>query len=87
MRRVQWIANPLNVASVNAAKRMGFKMEGALRWAMVLKDDKKVGHGRPLRVGDPLPDQPGRDSAILSLCCDDWEGGGRELVRGLVDRK
>ncbi|KZV67518.1 hypothetical protein PENSPDRAFT_654001 [Peniophora sp. CONT] len=54
---------------------------------MLLKDNKKIGHGRALREGDPRPDQPGRDNDVLSLCCDDWEAGGRELVQALVDRK
>ena len=58
LRRVQWVANPMNVASVNAAKRMGFKSEATVRWTMLLKSDKKVGHGRALREGDPNPDRP-----------------------------
>ncbi|KZV67512.1 acyl-CoA N-acyltransferase [Peniophora sp. CONT] len=87
LRRVQWKANPLNVASTKAATRMGFKQEAILRWSFPLHDEKKVGHGRPLREGDPLPSKPGRDSALLAITCEDWEAGGRELVQTLLDRK
>ena len=87
LRRVQWKANPLNKASIKTATRMGFKEEGVLRWFFPLHDEKKVGHGRPLREGDPLPNKPGRDSALLAFSCEDWEAGGRELVQSLIDRK
>ena len=87
LRRVQWKANPLNKASIKTATRMGFKEEGVLRWFFPLHDEKKVGHGRPLREVDPLPNKPGRDSALLAITCEDWEAGGRESVQALVDRK
>lgn len=87
LRRVQWKANPLNKASIKAAERMGFKPEAVLRWSFALQDEAKVGHGRPLREGDPLPNKPGRDSALLAFTCEEWEAGGRELVQGLIDRR
>lgn len=87
LRRVQWSANPANMASVQAAVRMGFKREGTLRWTLPLPDEKKIGHGRALREGDPKPTQPGRDTEILAFCSEDWEAGGREFVQALVHRQ
>jgi len=40
-RRYEWRCNSLNEASINAAKRLGFQLEGILRQANVLK-----GHNR-----------------------------------------
>ncbi|VDC02820.1 unnamed protein product [Peniophora sp. CBMAI 1063] len=86
LRRVQWTTSPLNKASIRTATRMGFKQEAVLRWSFPLQDEKKVGHGRPLREGDPLPHNPGRDSALLAVTCEEWEDGGRESVQALMDR-
>jgi len=73
LQRVQWTTHTDNEASRRAAKRMGFREEGVLRWSWVIRE------------GDPKSPQAGRNSAILSLCADDWENGGREHVRGLID--
>ncbi|KAH9954590.1 acyl-CoA N-acyltransferase [Russula dissimulans] len=73
LRRVQWTTFTDNEASWRGAKRMGFREEGVLRWSGVNRE------------GDPKSPQAGRNSAILSLCADDWENGGREHVRGLMD--
>ncbi|KAG6901383.1 hypothetical protein C0995_012647 [Termitomyces sp. Mi166 len=80
-RRVQWTANTENRASVRAAERMGFRLEGVERWSWCLppgKEGKAVDGGR----GSAL----GRDSAVLAVCWDDWESGGRELVENLINR-
>lgn len=77
LRRVQWQANPLNVASVRAAERMGFKKEGVHRWVWPLPPGRS---GHEPREGDPMKECKGRDSVFLSVCCDDWENGGRERV-------
>ncbi|VDC02818.1 unnamed protein product [Peniophora sp. CBMAI 1063] len=87
LRRIGWIANEMNAASVSAALRMGFKHEVTLRWSSVLLDEKKVGDGRPLREGDPHPGRGGRDNERFSFCWEDWEDGGRERVQALIDRK
>jgi len=84
LRRVQWQANSLNTASIRAAERMGFKHEAVLRWDRVLREGRekgKVGNGR--EVSDDI----GRDTIMLSLCWDDWEGGGREKVLGVMERR
>ena len=86
LRRVQWTAHTANQASQTAAQRMGFKEEGVLRWTWVLPEGKE-GNGIALRDGDPESPRPGRDSVMLSLFADDWESGGREHVRRLIDRR
>ncbi|KAF8149436.1 acyl-CoA N-acyltransferase [Crassisporium funariophilum] len=75
MRRVFWCADPANAASIGAAEKMGFVKEGVLRWMWILpigKKGKAVDGNR--KEGD------GRDSAMLSICWDDWEAGVREHV-------
>jgi len=85
-RRVQWTAHTANRASQAAAKRMGFKEEGVLRWSWVIPEGME-GNGIALRDGDPESPRPGRDSVMFSLCVDDWESGGREHVQRLIDRR
>jgi RimJ/RimL family protein N-acetyltransferase len=81
LRRVAWQSNALNGKSVKAARRMGFKMEGILRWDRALPPGKEeASNGKGERTGDPMPGYVGRDTAMLSLCWDDWEGGAREHV-------
>ncbi|KAF9231115.1 acyl-CoA N-acyltransferase [Melanogaster broomeanus] len=80
-RKVKWVASPSNLPSNKLAQWMGFKLEGLIRWAFVIprvegyqKDGKEA---RARDAGDGLL---GRDSNELTLCWDDWEQGGRELV-------
>ena len=41
-----------------------------------------------LRAGDPRAGCTGRDTALLSLCWDDWElDRAREVVQQQMDRK
>jgi len=84
-RRVQWTAHSENKPSHAAARRMGLKDEGILRWARVLHESGE-GHGIPLRAGDPLSARPGGHSAFFAICADDWENGGRELVKRQISR-
>ncbi|KAF7986673.1 hypothetical protein HWV62_20170 [Athelia sp. TMB] len=83
LRRVQWQCSAANAASVNAAKRMGFRWEGVKRWDRVYPNEK-IGNG--LRVGEGRGDGVGRDTAVLSVCWDDWEGGTKETVQAVMDR-
>jgi RimJ/RimL family protein N-acetyltransferase len=89
LRRVQWQTNSGNSASARTAERMGFKMEGILRWDRVYYDGKtkgKVSNGREMpRWGNQ--DDLGRDTLLLSLCWDDWEQGGREKVQTIMERR
>ena len=87
LRRVQWQANSLNVASLRTAEKMGFKMEGILRWDRIFHDGKargKTGNGRDPPEGSE--DDLGRDTVLLSHCWDDWEQGEREKVLAIMDR-
>ncbi|PFH52970.1 hypothetical protein AMATHDRAFT_45877 [Amanita thiersii Skay4041] len=80
-RRAVWTCNPMNEASIRFAEKMGFKQEGIMRWVMVLPEDKqsKQVTGGERGAGD------GRDSVLLAVCWDDWEGGVRERVQALID--
>ncbi|KAH6903826.1 acyl-CoA N-acyltransferase [Coprinopsis sp. MPI-PUGE-AT-0042] len=103
LRRVVWKANARNIPSVKIAQRLGFQLEGVLRWDRALPPGKEaasnhlgglLGEGpkvssdtpAPTRKGDPKPDWVGRDTAVLSVCWDDWEGGVRDLVLGLMEK-
>ncbi|KAJ7614792.1 acyl-CoA N-acyltransferase [Roridomyces roridus] len=89
LRRAAWRANAFNERSVSAAKRMGFRMEGLMRWARVLPESRTEAEGARRegpREGDPKPRCLGGDSVILGLCWDDWEGGVREQVDKIMSR-
>ncbi|KAF2801291.1 putative GNAT family acetyltransferase [Mytilinidion resinicola] len=88
LRRVQWHANGNNKASIVAAQRMGFRFEGIIRWHRVLPAGKE-GNGAgeedlPPVVGKKLG--PGRHTASLSICWDDWKDGARDKVDALMNR-
>ncbi|RDX44508.1 acyl-CoA N-acyltransferase [Lentinus brumalis] len=82
-RRVQWTTHPDNAASLGLAQRMGFKVEGRKRWTWVLTDELAE-MGPVGREGDPAGGRSGRDTAVLGLCWDDWEGGAREKVEAVL---
>lgn len=88
LRRMQWLADPPNKASISAAQRMGFQLEGILRWNKVIHNADARGKIHNGREKPPYGDQSdgGRDTAYLSLCWDDWLDGKRELVDGLLSR-
>lgn len=83
LRRVQWQANASNTASVNAAKRLGFHWEGIIRWQQVLPEGK-IGNEGPRAGLNGKEWGPGRHTAMLSMCWDDWVGGGKEHVDALA---
>jgi RimJ/RimL family protein N-acetyltransferase len=84
LRRVTWLANARNERSVKAAERMGFRLEGVMRWHRILPEGKDG----QLVESEEFSDErgPGRDSAMLSICWDDWRDGVRDRVQALVDR-
>ena len=86
LRRVQWQANVQNGASVKAGLRMGFIHEGVKRWERIVPaaEGKPNTTERLPREGDPRRRDPGRHTAVLGLCWDDWEDGAREKVRELM---
>jgi RimJ/RimL family protein N-acetyltransferase len=79
LRRVQWQASCINQKSLNAAKRLGFRFEGILRWDRCMPihpirgeaDKKSV---LPPREGDPRTDCEGRHTAVFGIGWDAWEG-------------
>ena len=78
------MANARNERSVNAAKRLGFQLEGILRWHRVLPEGKE---GDVAAVGEQADGKgPGRDTAMLAICWDDWGGVVREKIQNLVRR-
>ena len=68
--------------SVKAAERLGFRLEGIIRWHRILPEGKE---GKRVE-GDADARGPGRDTAMLSICWDDWRDGVRERVRSLGER-
>lgn len=94
MRRVQWQANSLNKPSIAAAERLGFTLEGIIRWQRVIADNKMCASedlgarsdGKPVVDIQGRKLGPGRHSAMLSLCWDDWLDGKRDHVLTLLAR-
>jgi len=80
-RRIVWCANPFNQASIAAAKKLGFVEEGVMRWTWVLSAGKE---GKP--VDGRRKEGNGRDSTVLSITWEDWEGGVRETLQKRMDR-
>jgi RimJ/RimL family protein N-acetyltransferase len=80
-RRVYWTADIHNTRSIALAERLGTRPEAILRWARVLPADRvKLAKREKVRKGDPREECPGRDSARLAVCWDDWMNGGRDKV-------
>jgi hypothetical protein len=97
LRRVEWAAESGNIRSIATAKRLGFQMEGTLRWQWILPDTVQENVGQKFerkmvddeKGGDPAKDVPvgkGRHEVYLSICWDDWERGGRETLRTQMAR-
>ncbi|KAK4701628.1 hypothetical protein P7C70_g4600, partial [Phenoliferia sp. Uapishka_3] len=69
LRRMQWYAHSGNKASPVAARRLGFRDEGVVRWEWVLPLGK-VGE-----VGSEGPEgHPTRHVYVLGMGWDDWKG-------------
>jgi RimJ/RimL family protein N-acetyltransferase len=85
LRRVVWMCNSDNTRSLATAQRLGFRMEGTLRWLVVVaKGSPPIGDAP--REGDPIG-RRGRHDLMLSLCWDDWEDGGRTAVEKQMARR
>jgi RimJ/RimL family protein N-acetyltransferase len=87
LRRVAWTTSPHNEASIRAAKRMGFQHEATLRWGRVFPErfQSNLLFKQPHK-GDPKKSNPGQDVVVMSICWDDWENGGREKARIMMER-
>lgn len=85
---MQWQANTENEASIRAAKRLGFELEGVARWQRILPARKSgIAVESLLRERESGKEGKGdgRHSAILALCWDDW-GAKRDQVLKLMER-
>ncbi|TRM60979.1 acyl-CoA N-acyltransferase [Schizophyllum amplum] len=82
LRRLEWRANSLNTKSIALAMRMGYQLDAVLRWDRVYPGGAqgKTGNGRMVRADDVKAGTVGRDTAILSVCWDDWLNGVREVA-------
>lgn len=84
LRRVQWKANSKNERSVKAAQRLGFQLEGVIRWerptpANGFAVDNVNGLGQPERG-------LGRHSVLLATCWDTWLSSGKATIDELMAR-
>ncbi|GJE99953.1 GNAT family N-acetyltransferase [Phanerochaete sordida] len=86
LRRVQWQANARNEKSIAAAQKLGFTFEGVVRWQRILPPEKHETGAKP-REDDPKPEYYGRNTALLSICWDEWESGVKEKVFQRMNRK
>lgn len=94
VRRVQWQANGSNQPSIAAAQRLGFELEGIMRYARTINDNKECVSSLPNERSDGLPVVDamgnrigiGRHSAMLALCWDDWLEGKRDHVLKLLQK-
>ncbi|KIJ68738.1 hypothetical protein HYDPIDRAFT_173393 [Hydnomerulius pinastri MD-312] len=87
LRRLQYQTDENNETSTRMAERLGFKKEALLRWDRVAPGDVQAHNGIQLREGDARPGTVGRNTYMLSLCWDDWEGGEREKLREQMERR
>lgn len=85
LRRVQWFANAKNERSIRIAKRMGFALEGILRWDRILPQHK--GDIGVVVERDGKLEPPGRHSALLAMGWDQWENELRAQVQKEMDRR
>lgn len=87
LRRVQWQTNALNETSKRTAERMGFKMECVVRWQRALPPGKEgLSWGLSTIGEDGKVQYPGRHTAILALCWDDWEVERERVIRQMERR-
>ena len=73
-RRVQWRTSTANNASIQAAEKFGFVMEGVTRWDSIIPTGKSRGKQGNGKYGPPgsSDDDLARDTVVLSMCWDDW---------------
>jgi RimJ/RimL family protein N-acetyltransferase len=84
LRRVQWMCYNGNARSAALAERLGFHMEGTLRWLLVCVEGSPIGD--EARPGDPVQ-RRGRHDLMYSMCWDDWESHGRATVEKQMARR
>ncbi|WVQ65663.1 uncharacterized protein L199_003841 [Kwoniella botswanensis] len=85
LRRCQWITTTLNIASQNAAKRLGYTYEGVLRCMRVLPPGKEG--AREGRQDVRQSDGQVRDDWYASVTWYEWEERVRKHVDRLMNRQ
>lgn len=87
LRRVEWKCHSENESSRRAALRMGFELEGTLRWERVFPGGAV---GLPVdafeKRNGTSGEAPGRHTAIFSIVWDEWDEK-RVKVVGIMERK
>jgi RimJ/RimL family protein N-acetyltransferase len=87
LRRAYWSANTLNTRSIALAQRLGMKLEAIMRWDRVLPAQRSAfSRQEQPREGDPRRECPGRDTARLAICWDDWMNSGKEDAARVMNR-
>lgn len=87
VRRCTWFANTQNRPSIDAAQRMGFRLEAVQYYARVLPAGK-VGVVLPEWVASEEENNDvGRHSAVLVIDWDEWFTEVKEKVEKLLARK
>ncbi|ERS97546.1 hypothetical protein HMPREF1624_05717 [Sporothrix schenckii ATCC 58251] len=97
LRRVAWHANANNKPSRGLAERMGFTLEGILRWQRTFAPtrDCQAGPGVALSAAalaarngtKPEDEAPGRHTAVYSIVWDEWEEKRPHVVAQMGLRK
>jgi RimJ/RimL family protein N-acetyltransferase len=87
LRRVEWRTHAENMASKNVALRMGFELEGILRWHRVFPGGtlSLPLEGLEKRNGTK-GELPGRHTAIFSIVWEEWDEKRPRIVV-LMERK
>ena len=88
LRRVEWRTHTANEASRRIALRLGFELEGVLRWARVFPRGQAVLSAEALRVRNGTQEEsPGRHTAVYSIVWDEWDDKRPKLVALMERRK
>lgn len=82
LRRIEWKCHFENQTSRNTALRMGFELEGVLRWDRVFPGGTI---GLPVdaleKRNGSSGEEPGRHTAIFSIVWDEWEEKRPKVVK------
>ncbi|KIW03415.1 uncharacterized protein PV09_05190 [Verruconis gallopava] len=74
LRRVEWQAHTENAASRRAALRLGFELEGILRWQrVVLANRRGIAVDELERRNGTKGESRGRHTAIYSIVWEEWD--------------
>lgn len=87
LRRVEWRTHSGNEASRKIASRMGFELEGIMRWHKAFANEELgVPVGELEKRNGTKGEIPGRHTALYSLVWDEWDEKRPKVVE-LMARK